>query len=158
MLPLKPSVRAMNWKRLLIGLIFTCTAPLLAAEPTNVRTALEKQLASDFTQQKLFRQAAQFDNFDYKPVLKGAIEKKESALAELFRYCERTTLIGAGAEEHAYILKLLLQHWGDEAFAKVLRVQSAEARQKVIWDLDYAYVEDFKKRFPSTYGLAKHNE
>jgi hypothetical protein len=121
-----------------------------------VRTALEKQLASDFTKQKLFGQAAQFDNFDYKPVLKGAIETKESALAELFRYCERTTLFGAGAEEHAYILKLLLQHWGDEAFAKVLRVQSAEARQKVIWDLDYAYVEDFKKRFPSTYGLAKH--
>jgi hypothetical protein len=120
--------------------------------------ALEKQLASDFTQKKLFGQAAQFDNFDYKPVLKGAIEKKESALAELFHYCERTTLIGAGAEEHAYILKLLLQHWGDEAFAKVLRMQSTEARQKVIWNLDYAYVEDFKKRFPLTYGMAKHNE
>lgn len=148
----------MNWKRLLVGLIFACSAPLLAVETTDVRTALEKQLASDFTKQKLFGQAAQFGNFGYKPVLKGAIEKKESALAELFRYCERTTLIGAGAEEHAYILKLLLQHWGDEAFAKVLRVQNAETSQKVIWDLDYAYVEDFKKRFPSTYGLAKHSE
>jgi len=137
----------MNWKRLLISLIFTCTAPLLAAETTDVRTALEKHLASDFTEQKLFGQAAQFDNFDFKPALKSAIEKKESALAELFRCCERTTLIGAGAEEHAYILKLLLQHWGDEAFVKVLRVQSAEAKQKVIWDLDYAFVEDFKKRF-----------
>ena len=148
----------MNWKKLLIGLIFTCAAPLLAAETTDVRTALEKQLASDFTKQKLFGQAAQFDNFDYKPVLMDAIEKKESALVELFRYCERATLMGAGAEEHAYILKLLLQHWGDEAFAKVLRVQSAKARQKVIWDLDYAYVEDFQKRFPLTYGMAKHNE
>jgi hypothetical protein len=151
-------VRAMNWKGLLISLIFIYTATLLAAETTDVRTVLEKKLISDFTQQKLFKQTAQFDNFDYKSVLKDAIEKKESALAELFSYCERTTLIGAGAEENAYILNLLLQHWGDEAFAKVLRVQSAEARQKVIWDLDYANVEDFKKRFPLTYGLAKHNK
>lgn len=98
-----------------------------------------------------FRDAREFDGFDYEPVLRRAIAGDDDALRTLLDYTGRTTLMGAGAEDHAGLLLALLEHRGDAAFARVLAQVSPHAVWKTQGDLEYAGAD--RARFPLTFAV-----
>lgn len=100
-------------------------------------------------------QAKTFDHYDYRQGITAAFQTK-NGLASFLGYLDRSTIMGAGAEAHACSVRSLLEHWGDKAFAQILRRQTAGLRQQAIGLIDYTALLKFKQRFPETYLLASH--
>ncbi len=102
--------------------------------------------------------AGKWVGIDYARALEGAIRKKPSGLAELFRFTDTAGFDGAAAEGHGAILLGLLQRWGDQRFARVLRAQPSRIRRAVIDAIAYAFPEPVWKgsHFPETYSLGSH--
>jgi len=95
---------------------------------------------------------------DYARCLDRAIVKDPVGLAGLFRFTASDGFIGAAAESHCSIMLGLLQRWGDEPFARVLRRQKPRIRKAVIDAIDYSFSFPGWKpsQFPKTYSLAPH--
>jgi hypothetical protein len=105
---------------------------------------------------EVFTQARQFDSFDYRSVLAPAAKKDRRALLTLLQYNERTTLRGAGGEDHASILVALLEIWGDDAFASVLQQTSPKAVEETLGFLEYGGAS--RVVFPATYSTTGREE
>jgi hypothetical protein len=103
-------------------------------------------------------QAAQFDKYDYRKGLNKALQSK-SGLKKFILYTERSTIMGAGADEQGCHLHALLLKWGDEIFATTVASVGKKASIRVVGLLDYVAVPEFSKRFPRTYNLVtEHGE
>jgi hypothetical protein len=95
---------------------------------------------------------------DYTRSLNRAIAKDSAGLTDLFRFTRTDGFMGAAAENHCGILLGLLQRWGDDAFARVLRRQKPHIRKAVSDAIDYSFPYPGWKpaQFPDTYSLAAH--
>ncbi len=95
---------------------------------------------------------------DYPRALDRAIAKDPAGLATLFRFTTSHWYVGAAAESHDGIILGLLQRWGDQDFARVLRVQPRRARKAVVDAIDYSFPYPGWRptQFPLTYSLAPH--
>jgi len=100
-------------------------------------------------------QASRFDQYDYRNGLAAAFGSTQG-LDRFLNYLDRSTIIGAGAEGHACAVRALLEHWGDNMFARSLSHQGPHAKDQAIGLLDYTAIPDFQKRYPRTYMLAEH--
>lgn len=102
--------------------------------------------------------AGKYVGIDYASALEGAIRKQPSGLAELFRFTDTAGNDGGAGEGHSAILLGLLQRWGDQRYAQVLRAQPGRIRRAVIDAIAYAFPESEWKgsHFPKTYSLAPH--
>src|SRR5438876_11583786 len=58
---------------------------------------------------------------DYSRLLDRAIDRDSAGLVGLFRFTVSDWFVGAAAENHCGSLLGLLQRWGDQRFARVLR-------------------------------------
>jgi hypothetical protein len=95
---------------------------------------------------------------DYARLLDRAIEEDSAGLVGLFRFTASAWFVGAAAENHCGILLGLLQRWGDERFARVLRRQKPRIRKAVVDAIDYSlpYPGWKPTQFPHTYSLVPH--
>lgn len=113
-------------KQILSLLILVASISAPAAEP-DPRAVIANYLNGPDAPGEVFSQARQFDHFNYRDALRLAAAKNRSGLLELLQYNSRTSLIGAGGEDHAAILVALLSIWGDSGFSQVLQSCSPKA-------------------------------
>jgi len=113
-------------KQILALLILVASISVSAAEP-DPRAVIANYLNEPDVPGEVFSQARQFDHFNYRDALRLAAAKDRSGLLELLQYNSRTSLIGAGGEDHAAILVALLSIWGDAGFSQVLQSCSPKA-------------------------------
>jgi hypothetical protein len=89
---------------------------------------------------------------DYAAALERAIRRDPTGLADLFRYTDVGEMDGGAGEAHSAILFGLLQRWGDQPFAEVLRSQKLPIRKAVIGNLPTP--SESGPQFPLTYASA----
>jgi hypothetical protein len=132
-----------------IGFAFTHA---LALEPTPSAKQLRQWMGGECVS------AGKRVGIDYARLLDRAIEEDSVGLVGLFRFTVSHGFVGAAAENHCGILLGLLQRWGDERFARVLRRQKRDIRKAVIDAIDYSFDYPGWKpsQFPTTYSLAPH--
>ncbi|MBO9768781.1 MULTISPECIES: hypothetical protein [Xanthomonas] len=123
-----------------------------AAEPQSTCSKWALQIAGGDAEacSDLCPQAAAFDHYNYRQGLSAAFGS-EKGLTRFLGYLQRSSIIGAGAEAHACSVSALLEHWGDQAFARHLSTQSPTVREKAIGLIDYTALPNFKARYPKTY-------
>ena len=133
-------------------MIWATHAQVLALDPRPTGSQLRRWMGSECPV------AGKRVGIDYARSLNRAIAKDAAGLSELFRFTKTDGFMGAAAENHCGILLGLLQRWGDEAFAHVLRRQEPIIRKAVINAIDYSFPHPGWKpsQFPSTYSLASH--
>jgi hypothetical protein len=102
-------------------------------------------------------QARQFDKYDYRAGLNSALQN-QYGLKKFIQYTERSTIMGAGADEQGCHLHALLLKWGDETYATTVASVGKKAKARVIGLLDYVAVPEFEKRFPKTYNLMTEHD
>ncbi len=100
-------------------------------------------------------QALGIDKYDYVKGLNAAFAQR-TGLSSFIAYTGRSTIMGAAADVQACNIYSLLMHWGDLQFSQTLARFRQTTRDSVMGLLDYAEIENFEKRFPHTYALAKH--
>src|SRR5690349_18720032 len=133
----------------MVGAFFQVVLLVVASARSDARATLDAFLKEPDVPGEHFTQARDFDGFAYREVLGRALHDPK-ALAEILEYSGRASLIGAGAENHAIILKALVVVWGDRAFAKALQSCSSKAVTSVLEYLEYSGVD--KAAFPRTFA------
>ena len=133
----------------MVGTFLQIVLLVVASAQSDARATLDSFLREPDVPGEHFTQARDFDGFAYREVLGRALDDRK-ALADILEYSGRASLIGAGAENHAIILKALLVFWGDRAFAKALRSCSPKAVTSVLDYLEYSGVG--KAQFPRTFA------
>ncbi|MFL6539109.1 MAG: hypothetical protein ACJ8JD_13120 [Chthoniobacterales bacterium] len=92
---------------------------------------------------------------DYLRSLDQAVALDPAGLGTLLRFTDSGWCDGGAGEGHCAILFGLLQHWGDQPFARVLRAQKKPVRKAVFNEL--ASFPSFKRtEFPLTYASGPH--
>lgn len=91
---------------------------------------------------------------DYPGALERAIRREPAGLVELFRYTVIGEMDGVAGEAHSAILFGLLQRWGDERFAQLLRAQKLRIRKAVVDTIPLP--PGGRPKFPLTYSSAPH--
>jgi hypothetical protein len=92
---------------------------------------------------------------DYPAVAARADHGDAQALSTIFRLTPYTD--ASGAESHCTVLRLLLQHLGDERFSRVLRREPSDIRTHVTKAIDFDFGRSWQKSFPVTYALGSHD-
>jgi len=137
-------------KRILALLILVASTSVSAAEP-DPRAVIANYLNEPDVPGEVFSQAQRFDHFKYRAALRLAVAKDRSGLLDILQYNGRTSLIGAGGEDHAAILVALLSIWGDAGFSQVLQSCSPKAVSVTRDFLEYGGAS--KRKFPRTFSV-----
>ena len=94
---------------------------------------------------------------DYKAAMEKAAEKDEKALERIFYISTHSEWDGAGGEFHTSYMRRLLLLWGDVDFARVLALQPAETRRKILRTLNLGGQDRFfPELFPHTAAGRPH--
>jgi hypothetical protein len=145
-------MHALRTAAIALAVICTIRADAFALDPPPTASQLRRWMGSECPV------AGKRVGIDYARSLNRAVAKDSGGLAELFRFTKTDGFMGAAAESHTSILLGLLQRWGDDRFARVLRRQKPDIRKAVVDAIDYAFPYPGWKpsNFPITYSLAPH--
>jgi hypothetical protein len=92
---------------------------------------------------------------DYRSAVERARRGEASALATVFGVT--SDMDGSGMTSHCSVLRLLMESLGDGRFSAALAKQNHGVRNRVIQALDFDFGRPWKRHFPLTYSLGRHD-